>query len=247
MLIFYLLLVNFRSLSGYFRSNSDGKTYQEQYHRQVKQSCQPTQTIFLVQKSHLVFLFYQDSNLYDPYECIRSQINGHSKKLKLNDCMGILWILLDDRHPRRRSLYDRCELFDRTKFESVFIFSWCFKVWLVQYLDRSPCDSDSTQDATQTDQSSWIKIQYFEQWYNSVITIGSEYINDVTSFLDSRIILELLAGPSGPQGRFIVNDNSEGLNGFLTKTVHLSRQLLLIFSSGFQISKQLERRFIKFF
>ena len=48
------------------KSTSGGITYQERYHQRVKQSCQPTQTIFLVQKSHLVFLFYQDFNLYDP-------------------------------------------------------------------------------------------------------------------------------------------------------------------------------------
>ena len=83
------VILIYYSLPANFRSNSDRKTYQEQYHRRVKQSCQPTQTIFLVQKSHLVFLFYSDSNLYDPYECIRSQINDHSKKPKLNDCIGI--------------------------------------------------------------------------------------------------------------------------------------------------------------
>ena len=48
------------------KSTFGGITYQERYHQRVKQSCQPTQTIFLVQKSHLVFLFYPDSNLYDP-------------------------------------------------------------------------------------------------------------------------------------------------------------------------------------
>ena len=57
--LFDLLPVESKSTSGWV-------TYQERYHQRVRQSCQPIQTIFLVQKSHLVFLFYTDSNLYDP-------------------------------------------------------------------------------------------------------------------------------------------------------------------------------------
>ena len=61
-----LLPVGFDLLPVTSVSTSGNITYQERYHQRVKQSCQPTQTIFLVQKSHLVFLFHPDSNFYDP-------------------------------------------------------------------------------------------------------------------------------------------------------------------------------------